>query len=475
MAKPFSPHPPSPKQRAFLELDAQEAFYGGAAGGGKSDAAILAALQYVDVPTYSAGIFRRTEVDLNKPGAVLDRARMWFAGTAARWDQKAHGFRFPSYDSNPGALIHFGYGTSRQELDDRYQGTEFQYIGIDELGQWLLVCYQYLFTRIRRLTNVAIPTRMRGFGNPGGRGAEWVRDRFIQHARHVVTRESVREYVTRRKRGNWELADPPYFESPPSPEAIELAKELGQRPQGAFFVPAYAQDNPGLDLAEYRMQLVRADAQTRAQMEHGDWWAIGGGKFFKEEWFQFCDGPPPGMRFIRYWDLAATKAEKGKDPDWSAGAKLGLFRFADGSRRVYIADVKRFREAPGGTENKVKATAELDTRRVPVWMEEEAGSAGKNNTHNYATKVLFGWVVKGHRKTGPKPEYWKPLSSVAENGGLYLVRGEWNAAFVSELCALTDDDSHAHDDQADAAAGGLAVLLDDSGAGRLHALANAIG
>ena len=42
--KPFTPHGPHQKQRAFLELDAQEALYGGAAGGGKSDAALMAAL-----------------------------------------------------------------------------------------------------------------------------------------------------------------------------------------------------------------------------------------------------------------------------------------------------------------------------------------------------------------------------------------------------------------------------------------------
>ena len=35
----FIPHEPTPKQRAFLLLDTEEAFYGGAAGGGKSDAA----------------------------------------------------------------------------------------------------------------------------------------------------------------------------------------------------------------------------------------------------------------------------------------------------------------------------------------------------------------------------------------------------------------------------------------------------
>ena len=46
----YIPHKPTPKQLAFLLLGNQEALYGGAAGGGKSDPLLMAALQYVDKP-----------------------------------------------------------------------------------------------------------------------------------------------------------------------------------------------------------------------------------------------------------------------------------------------------------------------------------------------------------------------------------------------------------------------------------------
>ena len=41
----------------------------GAAGGGKSSALLMGALQFVEVPGYAAIIFRRTLADLKLPGA----------------------------------------------------------------------------------------------------------------------------------------------------------------------------------------------------------------------------------------------------------------------------------------------------------------------------------------------------------------------------------------------------------------------
>jgi len=80
----YIPHTPFPQQAAFLLLPHREVLYGGAAGGGKSDALLMAALQYVDVPGYRALLLRRTFADLALPGALMDRAETWLAGTDAR-------------------------------------------------------------------------------------------------------------------------------------------------------------------------------------------------------------------------------------------------------------------------------------------------------------------------------------------------------------------------------------------------------
>lgn len=235
----LTPHWPHPPQEAFLWLDNLEVFYGGAAGGGKSNALLMAALQWIHVPGYAALILRKTFADLNLPGAIMDRARQWLAPAREQglctWNENAKEFRFVN-----GSKLAFGYlQTSNDKF--RYQGAEFQFIAFDEATQFDEADYRYLLSRLRKPSTgplARVPLRMRAASNPGGRGHRWVKRRFIDR-----------------------LPDPDDPEDTP------------ERCQARVFVPARLSDNPSLDQEAYRRSLAGLDPQTRAQLLDGDWTA----------------------------------------------------------------------------------------------------------------------------------------------------------------------------------------------------------
>lgn len=215
----WCPHTPHPKQKEFLDLKEREALYGGAAGGGKSDALLMGALEHVDKPGYAAILFRRTFADLNLAGALIPRSHEWLSGTPASWNGTDKKWTFPT-----GATISFGYlDTDKDRV--RYQGAEFQYIGFDELTQFSEIQYKYLLSRLRRRTGVDIPLRVRSATNPGGVGHEWVFERFINPKNH--NRKS--------------------------------------------FIPAKIEDNPSLDGDEYLQALEELDTVTKQQLRDGLW------------------------------------------------------------------------------------------------------------------------------------------------------------------------------------------------------------
>lgn len=445
----YTKHIPHPTQQLFLLQSGQEVLYGGAAGGGKSDALLMSALQYVDVPGYSALLLRRTWPDLSLPGAIMDRAREWLQDTDASPREGGRTWVFPS-----GARITFGY-LQHDKDKYRYQSAEFQFIGFDELTQFHQPMYEYMFSRIRRpnlvclrcrktvrryngphgpqwkhtnsantctelipdpktvqqygpspsgVTLFDVPLRMRSATNPGGIGHSWVRDRFIDPELRL-------------------------------PEAV--------------FIPATLSDNPSLDQETYRKNLAFLNPVDRERLMNGDWDVMEEGAYFQRHWFKFLNERPNDHRikWARYWDLAATP-----DGDWTAGCLMGLN--PDGE--WIIADVRRMRGTPREVERFIEATAIEDGRSIPIRMEQEPGSSGVMTIDYYRRKILVGYDFRSDKKVGDKQTRANPVSSSAEAGNIWLVTGRWNRDFLDEVSLFPNG---AHDDQVDAMTGAFSVLV----------------
>ena len=370
----------------------------------------MAALQYVCVPNYSALLLRQTFPQLSGADGFIDRTTEWLNESGASYNVTSKRWSFPS-----GATITLGH-CERDEDRYNFQSFAYQFVGADELTQWGTDrVYLYVgFSRVRKptpdpslkacpdcgLTVADVPLRTRAATNPGGRGNDWVYERFVLNK------------ATNRK-----------------------------------FMPARITDNPSLDREAYVESLQELDAVERARLLEGNWEVTEKGGMFEHDWFEIIDVQPEKMKKVRFWDLAATAEAKGKDPDYTVGALVGIYE-----GRYYVLDIQRMRGTPAEVEKIVRKTAESDPSDVQICMEQEPGASGVNTIDYYARQVLVGHPFKGVRSTGSKEERARVFSSACEMGNLKLIRGRWNKALTDECVQFPKG---SHDDQVDAVAGAI--------------------
>lgn len=352
-------------------------------------------LQYVDVPRYSALIVRSSFAELSLPGALLDVAREWLrpylASGKVKYSAELHRYTFPS-----SATLSFGFlGCDGDE--DRYSGSAFDYIGVDESTHLPERRVRFLFSRLRRSAGSRIPPRFRLASNPGG----------ISHSAHKV------RYVDPKTRA-----------------------------AGVHFIPARLEDNPYIDAEAYRASLSRLDPVTRARILMGDWDAEYGGGVFKPDAAKIIQELPRGISaWCRGWDFGASSNDTS---DWTVGALL--CRTHEGE--IVVAHVARFRKSPGARDREIERVARQDPQGTLQVLEEEPGSGGKAQVETLR-RGLAGLWTDSDRPTGGKLARAGPFASAWDTGRVSVLAGPWVGDYLDELQAFPDGE---HDDQVDASA-----------------------
>lgn len=259
---------PQPKQALALSCPATELFFGGAAGGGKSDFLLADFLQGAAKygRHWRAVLFRQTFPQLEE---LQLRARELFAPIGGKFSHAKSMWTFPN-----GATLKLRH-LENDKACENYQGHQYTWIGIDELGNYpSAYVWEFMLSRLRSAAGVLCT--IRGTANPGGVGHAWLKHRFIDGAvpnriqKIAVTLPSGRTAYTTR-----------------------------------VFIPSRLEDNPALTEKDvnYEANLMSLPEHLRRALRFGDWnvfagqifsefsaethvvkpFALGGGL-----WFKFC-------------------------------------------------------------------------------------------------------------------------------------------------------------------------------------------
>src|SRR6478609_4038968 len=237
--------PQAGPQHAFVTCPIFEVVYGGARGGGKTDAALGDfALHAKEWGPHAAGLFvRRTLVALLP---TIERAKQIYKPLGAVWQEQKSRFVWPT-----GAMLYFRYLDNDDDADN-YQGHSYTRLYVEELTQFPTPDPLDKLKATLRSTK-GVPTGYRATCNPGGPGHTWVKARYIDNGPYKVIKET--------------------FTNPFDGSEITT---------GRVFIPARLSDNPELlkNDPRYVANLFQAGSQAlvKAWLE-GDWNVIEGAFF----------------------------------------------------------------------------------------------------------------------------------------------------------------------------------------------------
>lgn len=454
--------PNSQPQTQFVESTCREILYGGAAGGGKSQALTALPLLWAHLPGFLSLTLRREFPQLND---LLDKA-------SELYPKAVPGIRYvgskrPTYTTPGGAR--FLYGSCHLAGDyAQFDGWQINLLNFDELTHFTEKQYKYICARVRTARK-GYPTFIRATTNPGGEGHDWVFKHWGAWLDPNFEAEGLPKRDERpdgtppakpaevwwiRTYKNGSGTREVYFRSDPG-------KEPGHpKALSRTFIPAKLSDNRDLceNDPEYEAQLQSLDALRREQLLNGNWLAKpAAGLFFKRAWTLLVEKSdiPRGAVFVRYWDRAATEKTEDNDPDWTVGLLMARF-----GPTYWIVDRLKGQWSPGKVDNLIKETAELDAKtyggEVETIVCQDPGQAGKSQAIQ-TVQALAGYRVGSARESGSKLARFGPFSSQAEHNNVRACRGAWNEDYFARLEEF-DGQEKQKDDDADATSGAFAKL-----------------
>ena len=302
-------------QYEFLRTAAEFAVYGGAAGSGKTHALTIDPLRHCQGPSRSpkfrGAVFRRTSPELYQPGGLVDHCKGLYSPLLATFNHTHNVFRFPC-----GAELSLQYLATDKDLP-KYQGAQFDWIGIDEAALFTEAQVFFLQGRARSVSGVKPVMRLTcnpDFSSWLFKFLSWWIDPST--GLPLLARGGHIRHFTRMD-GKVEWFDEP-----------QVARTTGAvTSTSATFFPATLDDNLVLDAADpsYRQKLMALSKQERERFLEGNWLASStvGAEWPREYFINLVvptsDWPPrQHQQQVKMIAVDPSKGRKTKKGDYSA-------------------------------------------------------------------------------------------------------------------------------------------------------------
>ena len=327
---------PQPKQKLALGQQCFEILYGGARGGGKTDAGMAFLMYNKKHPLFRGLVIRKNADDLKD---WADRAERFYKSSGAIRRGNPAEFVFPS-----GAVIRTGH-LKDDNAYMKYQGHEYQNILLEELPQIPQELNYLMLVSSCRSSIPELKAQVFATANPDGPGHDWVKERFN------IPDEPGDEPVYRKdpKSGRWRA-----------------------------FIPARVEDNPALMTADpdYVKYLDSLPDGLREQWRSGSWadFDLKGAYYtneirqlIREKRYKFVPHEPL-LKVHTVWDLGQSAGNAMAIGFWqviSTEARLiGYYQNETFGFQHYFAKLQQFQQDRGFVYGKHFAPFDMNVKEL---------------------------------------------------------------------------------------------------------------
>lgn len=370
--------PQAGPQTAFIECPVFEVFFGGARGGGKTEASIGDWLQHSGTYGEAAiGIFVRRK--FKQLAEVIARTKQIFPKIGAKYNEQKAEWKMAN-----GARLKFVY-LERDSDAEEYQGHNYTRVYVEEVTNFPSSApIDKLRATLRSPTGV--PVGMRLTGNPGGPGHNWVKARYIDPD----------------KRGYRVITESCQVEIDGLSSTISLDR---------IFIPSRLKDNRLLMENDptyvLRLRQSGSEALVRAWLE-GDWDVIDGAFF--SEW----DDNLHVLSTVEWLNRIPANALRFRSFDWGSARpfSVGWWAVSDGEWGLPRGALVRYREWYGssGPNKGLKMTADLVASGILERERDDRQLLGVVTRYGVADPAIF--IRNGGPSIGEsmmaKGCMWKP-------------------------------------------------------------------